>query len=102
MADPRRLPRLDVYRHGALRADLSCAPQAGVLADLPVLPREHDAATTALYIQSVISGEKPAPAPLLRQVDTLVRSLADVVSPIGKDEHPNGDKSPLARVSASA
>jgi anthranilate phosphoribosyltransferase len=76
VADPRRLPRLDVYVAGQLRPDLSCSSQDGVLSDLPVLPREHDAATTALYIQCVISGEKPAPTPLLRQVETLVRALA--------------------------
>jgi len=88
VADPRRLPRLDVYRFGMLNPELSNAPQDGVLTDLPVLPREHDAATTALYIQSVFSGEKPAPAPLVRQVDTLVKALGAIVSGIGKDDHP--------------
>ncbi|CAN5583961.1 DNA-binding protein YbiB [soil metagenome] len=91
VADPRRLPRLDVYQQGTHSPALSCTPQEGVLTDLPVLPREHDAATTALYIQSVISGEKPAPTPLLRQVETLVAALAAIVSPIGKDEHAVGD-----------
>jgi hypothetical protein len=43
-----------------------------------VLPRENDAATTAHYIQSVLSGEKPAPAPLQRQVELLLGALAAV------------------------
>jgi anthranilate phosphoribosyltransferase len=76
VADPRRLPRLDVYLQGILRPDLSLGAREGVLTELPVLPRAIDAATTALYIQSVVSGEKPAPAPLLQQVDCLCRALA--------------------------
>jgi len=76
VADPRRLPRLDVFIDGVLRADLSVPAHDGVLRELPVLPRTCDASTTALYIQSVISGEKPAPAPLTQQVDGLRAALA--------------------------
>ena len=76
VADPRRAPRMDVFVHGQARADLSRPAHDGVLTELPVLPRENDASTTALYIQSVVSGEKPAPAPIARQVECLVRTLA--------------------------
>lgn len=75
-ADPRRQPRLDVRLGGEVSAELSVPARDGVLAELPVLPRDIDAATTALYIQSVVSGATPAPAPLLQQVDTLRRALA--------------------------
>jgi anthranilate phosphoribosyltransferase len=75
VADPRRLPKLDVFVHGVQRADLSLSAQEGVLTELPVLPRAIDAATTAVYIQSVISGEKPAPAPLAQQAECIRRSL---------------------------
>ena len=75
VADPRRSPRLDVFLRGELRADLSAPAREGVLTELPLLPRSIDAATTALYIQSVVSGEKPAPAPLTRQVDVLLRAV---------------------------
>jgi anthranilate phosphoribosyltransferase len=75
VADPRRAPRLDAYLGGQLRSELSRSAQEGVLTELPVLPRCNDAATTALYIQSVVSGEKPAPAPLTQQVDCLVQAL---------------------------
>jgi anthranilate phosphoribosyltransferase len=78
VADPRRAPRLDVFIHGQPRADLSRAAHEGVLTELPVLPRGFDAATTAVYIQSVVSGEKPAPAPLTQQVDCLIRALAAI------------------------
>ena len=85
VADPRRLPRLDVFLQGALRADLSLAPQEGVLTEMPVLPRSIDAATTAVYIQSVVSGEKPAPGPLSRQVDC-IRSALQVLAEGQKQE----------------
>jgi anthranilate phosphoribosyltransferase len=78
VADPRRTPKLDVFIDGRLRADLSRAAHEGVLTELPVLPRTNDAATTAVYIQSVVSGEKPAPAPLTQQVDCLMHALAAI------------------------
>jgi anthranilate phosphoribosyltransferase len=75
VADPRRLPKLDVFMHGVPRPDLSLSAQDGVLTELPVLPRATDAATTALYIQSVVSGEKPAPSPLAQQSECVRRAL---------------------------
>ena len=78
VADPRRAPRLDVFIHGQARADLSRAAHEGVLTELPVLPRGFDAATTAVYIQSVVSGEKPAPGPLMQQVECLMRALGAI------------------------
>lgn len=78
VADPRRLPRLDVFIGGQLRPDLSLPAQEGVLTEMPVLPRTHDVATTALYIQSVVSGEKPAPGPLTQQVAALLAALDEL------------------------
>ncbi len=78
VADPRRAPRLDVFIHGQLSTDLSRPAHEGVLTELPVLPRSNDAATTAVYIQAVVSGEKPAPAPLTQQVECLMRALAAI------------------------
>jgi anthranilate phosphoribosyltransferase len=78
VADPRRAPRLDVYLRGGLSAELSTQAHEGVITQLPLLPRGHDAATTAVYIQAVVSGEKPAPPPLLLQLDSLCRTLAAV------------------------
>jgi anthranilate phosphoribosyltransferase len=75
-ADPRRTPRMDVFVAGVARPELSQPAQEGVLAGLPVLPRSCDAATTAVYIQGVLSGEKPAPEPLARQVECIVHALA--------------------------
>ena len=75
VADPRRLPRLDVFVRGVLQSALSLPAKEGVLTELPVLPRAIDAASTAVYIQSVVSGEAPAPAPIGQQVDCLLQTL---------------------------
>ena len=86
VADPRRLPRLDVFIAGQLHPDLSRPAQEGVLTGLPILPRSIDAATTALYIQSVVSGEKPAPAPLTQQVECLRKALAVIHQPFATEQ----------------
>ena len=75
VADPRRCPKMDVWLGGHWQIDLSCQAQEGVLSQLPLLPRQIDAATVAVYIQGVVAGEKPGPAPLDRQVDLLMRAL---------------------------
>lgn len=80
VADPRRQPKIEAFVRGQHRADLSLAPHEGVLTELPVLPRSIDAATTAVYIQSVVSGEKPAPGPLTTQVECALRVL-EALSP---------------------
>ena len=82
VADPRRCPKLDVWLGGQWQADLSCPLQEGVLGELPLLPKQIDAATVAVYIQGVVAGEKPGPAPLERQVDLLMRSLRRLPLPI--------------------
>lgn len=81
VADPRRQPRIDTWVAGTLRPEWSVPAQDGVVTEMPLLPREHDAATTALYIQAVLSGEKPAPAPLARQVQLALDTLAEIDAP---------------------
>ncbi|MEY2893825.1 MAG: DNA-binding protein YbiB [Pseudomonadota bacterium] len=80
VADPRRIPRHDVFVAGQLRPELGMAAQDGVLSELPVLPRTCDAATTAIYIQSVLSGEKPAPPSITAQVNCVLRALEAVTA----------------------
>ncbi|AKJ29947.1 DNA-binding protein YbiB [Caldimonas brevitalea] len=75
VADPRRTPRIEVFLGGVSQPGLSVAAREGVLAELPILPRECDAATTAVYIQGVVSGEKPAPPALLQQVECILQAL---------------------------
>jgi anthranilate phosphoribosyltransferase len=76
VADARRPQKLDVYLGGQLRCDLSLPGLAGVVTELPVLPKSGDAATTAGYIQSILSGAMPAPPAITAQVECLVRSLS--------------------------
>ncbi|MBL8351960.1 MAG: DNA-binding protein YbiB [Burkholderiaceae bacterium] len=80
VADPRRCPKMDTWLGGLWQIDLSCQAQEGVLTELPLLPRQIDAATVAVYIQGVLAGEKPGPAPLERQVGLLMRALARLAS----------------------
>ncbi|MDE2592754.1 MAG: DNA-binding protein YbiB [Burkholderiales bacterium] len=75
VADARRQPRFDVFVAGHKRADLSRTPQEGVLVDLPDLPTEIDAQTTADYIRDVIRGQHPLPASIATQVDCLHQAL---------------------------
>lgn len=75
VADPRRQPRIDTWIAGQLRAELCAPPQEGVLAELPLLPRSNDAASTALYVQEVLSGMRPVPGPVARQAALIVSAL---------------------------
>ena len=76
VADPRRQPRIDTWLGGVLRPDLSAVAQEGVLTELPLLPRETDAASTAVYVQEVISGMRPVPPPLSRQAALIVAAVS--------------------------
>ena len=75
VADARRAPRLEVFVRGTRRDALCLPAQEGVLTALPALPTGIDAASTAAYIQSVMHGGVPLPAPLLRQVDCAREAL---------------------------
>ena len=63
VADARRTPPMDGYLHGQ-RIELQQA-QAGTLASLPNLPK-------AAYIESILSGAEPVPAPITRQVEHIL------------------------------
>ena len=86
VADPRRCPRIDQWLGGVWQIDLSCQAQEGSLAELPLLPRQIDAATVAVYIQAVVAGEKPGPAPLDRQVDLVMRALQRLALPANSEK----------------
>ncbi len=66
VADARRTPKMQAFVAGQA-TDLQ-AYQAGSLTTLPELPTAIDAATTAAYIQSVLQGHSPVPAPIAEQV----------------------------------
>jgi len=74
VADPRRTPQMDAFRHG--RRMRVQEAQGGSLASLPELPREMDAASTARYIQGVMAGRLPVPEPIARQVEHILLELS--------------------------
>jgi hypothetical protein len=67
---------MDIWLSGQRMPELSTAAQEGVLTELPLLPRQIDAATVAVYVQAVLAGEKPVPVPLERQLSLLMAALA--------------------------
>ncbi|WP_348705211.1 DNA-binding protein YbiB [Acidovorax soli] len=70
VADPRRTPKMQGFVAG--RAMDLQAYQAGSLTDLPELPSAIDAASTAAYIETVIAGTQPVPAPIAQQVEHIL------------------------------
>jgi anthranilate phosphoribosyltransferase len=74
VADARRLPQMDGFirgRHVVLELG-----QKGTLTDLPDLPRDIDAATTAAYIRDVLDERRPIPLSMAQQVEHILH-LAD-------------------------
>lgn len=79
VADARRTPAMTVLLNG--RAHAVQAAQAGPLGALPPLPEAPDAATTAEHIRAVMDGDIPAPAPILRQIEHIVRACQAIEAP---------------------
>ena len=71
VADPRRAPKMQAFIHG--QSVLLQAHQTGTLSELPALPTAIDAASTARYIQAVLAGNQPLPAPIAQQVAHIVQ-----------------------------
>jgi anthranilate phosphoribosyltransferase len=71
VADARRLPQMDGFIGG--RRETLQEGKKGTLTDLPDMPREIDAETTAAYIQDVLAERKPVPASMALQVEHILR-----------------------------
>jgi anthranilate phosphoribosyltransferase len=67
VADPRRMPRMDVVIKGEVQTLQEA--QAGSLLTLPDLPDDAGPATVARYTQDVLAGTRPLPAPMARQIE---------------------------------
>ena len=76
VADARRRPRMDGFVHGQRMA--LCEAQEGSLASLPDWPASCDTASTAAYIQKVLSGEQAVPAPIAAQVEHILHLMAHI------------------------
>ena len=70
VADARRQPQIDGFWAGE-KINLQ-GHQAGPLTQLPDLPSQVDAHSTARYIASVLDGQLPVPDPIARQVACVV------------------------------
>ena len=75
-ADPRRQPRYDAYIAG--QHSLLQEQQGGTAAEVPGLPAEIDAASTAAYTRRVLAGQAPVPEALAQQVRHIVRLCRQV------------------------
>lgn len=73
VADPRRTPVMTGLSSGT--AVVLQEMQHGSIDILPLLPTTTDAATTASYIQSVLAGNQPVPAPIALQVQHILKLL---------------------------
>jgi len=80
VADPRRLPRQQIWLGGIRQVDLASEPEPGSLATLPELPTAIDPATTAAWIEATLRGEHPVPAPIARQIELLLTAVARLPS----------------------
>jgi anthranilate phosphoribosyltransferase len=73
VADPRRVPVMLGLRGG--QDVVLQAAQQGSLSMLPMLPSTIDAGITARYIESVLTGEQPVPAPIKAQIHSILKLL---------------------------
>ncbi|MGE4243199.1 DNA-binding protein YbiB [Ramlibacter sp.] len=71
VADARRLPQMDGFVAG--RRVVLQEGQRGTLTDLPDLPKDTAAASTAAYIRDVLAGRQPVPSSLALQVEHILR-----------------------------
>jgi anthranilate phosphoribosyltransferase len=71
-ANPRRMPRIEMFRRGQ---PVHCVDaEVGTLLGLPALPVAHDAVTTAHWIAEALDGAQPVPAPIVVQLGCLLEA----------------------------
>ena len=73
VADPRRVPVMTGLKNG--QALVMQETQHGSLDALPELPSTIDPAATAAYIEAVLAGRIPVPAPIAAQVQHILKLL---------------------------
>ncbi|MGA2549051.1 MAG: DNA-binding protein YbiB [Burkholderiaceae bacterium] len=76
VANTRRLAQVDWYRDG--HSSTVIEGHSGIVTEIPILPESRDAATTARWIQAVVSGELPVPGAITRQIDAIIAALEDM------------------------
>ena len=76
VADARRMPQMEAFIAG--RRTLLQEGVKGTLSSVPDLPKEIDAASTAVYIQSVLAGKSPVPASITQQVEHILHLVSQL------------------------
>lgn len=70
VANARKAAPIEWFRNG--QVSTVAEGQVGSLASLPNLPEGRDAASTAVWIQAALSGERPVPESIERQVEAIL------------------------------
>jgi anthranilate phosphoribosyltransferase len=70
VANARRVATIERFLDGTATAVVT--GDSGVVRSLPILPESRDAATTALWIQGVLSGERPVPEAIEAQIAAIL------------------------------
>ena len=60
--------------------------ETGVVRTLPILPESRDAAATALWIQAVLSGERPVPEAIAAQCEAILATRDAMRRPFAADQ----------------
>ena len=82
VANARRPASIERFLDGVATAVVD--GESGVVRSLPILPESRDAATTALWTQAVLSGERPVPEAIAAQCAAVVaarEAMREVVHP---------------------
>ena len=82
VANARRPAAIERFHDG--NATLVIAGETGVVRALPIIPEARDAASTAVWIQSVVAGERPVPDAIAAQCEAILatrRAMRDGAAP---------------------
>jgi len=74
VANARRPSTIECFADGT--ASLVVTGESGVVRSLPILPESRDAASTAMWCQAVLSGERPVPEAIDAQVKAITATRA--------------------------
>ena len=84
VANARRPATIERFLNGTVLPVV--AGESGVVRTLPILPESRDAAATALWIQAVLSGERPVPEAIAAQCDAIVATRAAIAQPVAEHQ----------------
>ncbi|MEO8936842.1 MAG: DNA-binding protein YbiB [Burkholderiaceae bacterium] len=79
VANARRPAMIERFLAG--QSSVLVPGETGVVRSLPILPESRDAATTALWIQAVLSGERPVPEAIEAQCEAILATRRTMQAP---------------------